>query len=347
MLEDADLESRITPRTKAILINTPHNPTGRVLGAGRARCRSPAWRRIHDLLVLADETLGVPRLHERAASRASRPGPAWPSAPSPSTGSRRRSRWRAGGSATCTERPFARREHAEGAPAPRDLRERGGPRRRPRPRSAARRGGASRSAPGSALRRELVARALDAVPGIRSPLPDAGLFCFPDITGTGMDDCEFADFCLAEAARRAPPGLGIRGGRRGARPDRVRAALDRLAEARHRTHPHRSRRTVETCGGRRARSVRRPDSAAGVGAGGGMHPPVTPARSTGPDPMREPSSPARTSEGPSPTSAFSSRRPRAARRPGRCSRPTANPGEAVLSGLSDALREEGHDTGLR
>ena len=51
-----------------------------------------------------------------------------------------------------------------------------------------------------------MARALDAIPGIRCPVPEAGLFCFPDIAGTGMDDREFADFCLDEAQVAILPG---------------------------------------------------------------------------------------------------------------------------------------------
>ena len=56
MLAGADLEARITPRTRAIFLNTPHNPTGRVLGSPELEAIAETARR-HDLLVLADETL--------------------------------------------------------------------------------------------------------------------------------------------------------------------------------------------------------------------------------------------------------------------------------------------------
>jgi len=48
------LESRISAKTKAILLNTPNNPTGRVLTADEARavCRAALD---HDLYVIADE----------------------------------------------------------------------------------------------------------------------------------------------------------------------------------------------------------------------------------------------------------------------------------------------------
>ena len=103
MLTGDDLAARITSRTRAILLNTPHNPTGRVLGEAELDAIAATARR-HDLLVLADETSSTSstRTHGTAASR---PSPAWPSAPSHSTASPRRSRWPAGGSATCTARP--------------------------------------------------------------------------------------------------------------------------------------------------------------------------------------------------------------------------------------------------
>ncbi len=60
-----------------------------------------------------------------------------------------------------------------------------------------------------------MARALDSIPGIRCPVPEAGLFCFPDVAGTGMDDREFADFCLADARVAVLPGSAFGGGGEG------------------------------------------------------------------------------------------------------------------------------------
>ena len=60
-----------------------------------------------------------------------------------------------------------------------------------------------------------MARALDSIPGIRCPVPEAGLFCFPDISGTGMDDREFADFCLDEAQVAVLPGSAFGAGGEG------------------------------------------------------------------------------------------------------------------------------------
>ena len=50
--------SLVTPRTKLIIFNSPHNPTGGVLTRRRPRARSPSIAREHDLMVLADEIYG-------------------------------------------------------------------------------------------------------------------------------------------------------------------------------------------------------------------------------------------------------------------------------------------------
>ena len=54
-------------------------------------------------------------------------------------------------------------------------------------------------------------------------MPEAGLFCFPDIAGTGMDDREFADFCLEEARVAVLPGSAFGAGGE----DHVRIAFGR------------------------------------------------------------------------------------------------------------------------
>ena len=53
-MQAADVAARITPRTRVLMLNTPHNPTGAVLSAGdlRALCALAAE---HDLWVLCDE----------------------------------------------------------------------------------------------------------------------------------------------------------------------------------------------------------------------------------------------------------------------------------------------------
>jgi N-succinyldiaminopimelate aminotransferase len=49
-----DVERAITPRTKVLLLNTPHNPTGKVFTVGELSQLAELARR-HDLLVICDE----------------------------------------------------------------------------------------------------------------------------------------------------------------------------------------------------------------------------------------------------------------------------------------------------
>ena len=51
----AELRAAVTPRTRLLLLNTPHNPTGKVFTADGARGRWPSCAVEHDLLVLTDE----------------------------------------------------------------------------------------------------------------------------------------------------------------------------------------------------------------------------------------------------------------------------------------------------
>lgn len=53
-LEAAELEEAITQRTRAIVINTPHNPTGRVLAGSELEAVADLCRR-HDLIAITDE----------------------------------------------------------------------------------------------------------------------------------------------------------------------------------------------------------------------------------------------------------------------------------------------------
>ena len=207
MLTEADLAERITPRTRAVLLNTPHNPTGRVLGAAELEAIADAARR-HDLLVLADETLEY-LVYTNAQHRSIAALPGMAERTLTFNGFSKAfsmAGWRIGyvhGAPPLVANMLKVHQHlvtcanvvaqkaatvALGAPE-------GG-------QTGIRTGIWS----GLGERRDLVARALDAIPGIRCPVPEAGLFCFPDIAGTGMDDREFADFCLDEAQVAILPG---------------------------------------------------------------------------------------------------------------------------------------------
>lgn len=53
-LDPAELEAAVSPRTRMILLNTPHNPTGRVLDGDELAAVARVAQR-HDLLVVTDE----------------------------------------------------------------------------------------------------------------------------------------------------------------------------------------------------------------------------------------------------------------------------------------------------
>lgn len=51
---EEDLESRVTSKTRAILVNTPHNPTGRVFSSAEMEIIA-RFAKKHDILVITDE----------------------------------------------------------------------------------------------------------------------------------------------------------------------------------------------------------------------------------------------------------------------------------------------------
>ena len=122
-LDPDRLREAFTKRTKAIIVNTPHNPTGRVFTRDEM---SIDRRAVHQARRLGDHGRDL-RAHplRGRAPRASRRGPACASARSRSPDSRRRSAAPAGGSATRSRRQRRRRAIRKvhdfltvGAPAP-------------------------------------------------------------------------------------------------------------------------------------------------------------------------------------------------------------------------------------
>lgn len=68
-----DLESRVTPRTRAILLNFPNNPTGAVLTDSDADMLADFVKR-HDLLLITDEVYSELTYDVKRVSVATRPG---------------------------------------------------------------------------------------------------------------------------------------------------------------------------------------------------------------------------------------------------------------------------------
>jgi aspartate aminotransferase len=56
--DPADLEARLTPRTRLLIINTPHNPTGGILDRKTLEETAAVLRRFPDVWIYADEIYG-------------------------------------------------------------------------------------------------------------------------------------------------------------------------------------------------------------------------------------------------------------------------------------------------
>jgi len=48
-------------------------------------------------------------------------------------------------------------------------------------------------------RRDAICQGLNEVPGFRCPIPGGAFYAYPNITGTGMDSKELADYLLTDA----------------------------------------------------------------------------------------------------------------------------------------------------
>jgi aspartate aminotransferase len=198
------LERRVTPRTKVLLVNTPNNPTGRVLDAEETETVA-AFAADHDLFVVSDEIYekirydGVPH-----RSPAAVPGAAERtltvngfSKAYAMTG------WRLGyvaGPSRVIGEMLKVQQHSVGCAG-----------------SFVQRGGLAAltgtqdpiDAMGEEyrLRGERIVQGLNALPGVECPRPQGGFYVFPDITGTGFPtSADFARQLLADAAVAVMPG---------------------------------------------------------------------------------------------------------------------------------------------
>ena len=63
-----------------------------------------------------------------------------------------------------------------------------------------------------AMRRTVMHEGVNKLPGIRAPEPEGAFYILADVSGTGMTDIEFADRALAEARVQVIPGSLMQGG---------------------------------------------------------------------------------------------------------------------------------------
>jgi aspartate aminotransferase len=87
-------------------------------------------------------------------------------------------------------------------------------------------------------RRDLIVDALNAIPGIRCPMPRGAFYAFPNVQAFGLSSSELADYLLDKAGVAVLPGTAF--GRNGEgylrlsyanSLDNIRRALERVADA--------------------------------------------------------------------------------------------------------------------
>jgi aspartate aminotransferase len=229
-----EVASLITPRTKLLVFNTPHNPTGSILTEDDIR-RLAELAIEHDLVVLADEIYGRLQYEGEPLSIATLPGMAERtitldgfSKTFAMTG------WRLGygvipgwlvphfsrlviNSVSCTN-AFAQWGAIEALTGPQD--------------------------DANAMREEFIARralmveGLNAIPGITCAIPHGAFYTFPNVTSFGRTSAEIADHLLYDAGvcGLAGTAFGMHGegylrfSYANSR-ENLRAALDRVAES--------------------------------------------------------------------------------------------------------------------
>lgn len=190
-----ELKSKITPRTKLIIINSPHNPTGGVLGEDDIRAIA-ALAQEHDIIVLSDEIYENIIYEGKPYSIASLPGMldrtillSGFSKTYAMTG------WRLGyavippglvdplvglivNSVSCTA-TFIQHAGIQALTGPQDS--------------------IPRMVDEFKKRRDLIVDGLNAIPGISCFRPKGAFYVFPNVKKLGMNCQQLADYLLNEA----------------------------------------------------------------------------------------------------------------------------------------------------
>ena len=190
-----EVASLITPRTRLLVFNTPHNPTGSVLTDADIR-RLAELAIEHDLVVLADEIYGRLQYSGEPLSIATLPGMAERtitldgfSKTFAMTG------WRLGygvlpewlvpsfsrliiNSVSCTN-AFAQAGAVEALTGPQDA--------------------ANEMREEFIARRQIMVDGLNAIPGVSCVMPQGAFYTFPNVSGFGRSSAEIADHLLYDA----------------------------------------------------------------------------------------------------------------------------------------------------
>ena len=200
-----ELESKVSDKTRLIIFNSPHNPTGGVLTRDDLKAIADLAVR-HDIMVLADEIYSEIVYEGEHHTILSFPGMAERtilldgfSKTFAMTG------WRLGygifppemiphisrliiNSVSCTS-TFSQRAAIAALTGPRDE--------------------VDNMLKAFTERRELVYEGLNKIPGLRCNHPAGAFYAFPNITDTGMDSRAYADYLLNEADVAVLPGTSF------------------------------------------------------------------------------------------------------------------------------------------
>jgi aspartate/methionine/tyrosine aminotransferase len=192
-LDPNDLRGRVTPRTRMIIFNTPHNPTGGVLTKEDIEAIADVARENEDITVLADEIYMRLIYEGEHTSIAALPGMAERtivldgfSKAYAMTG------WRLGyaivppslveayskliiNSVSCTS-SFEQMAAVEALTGPQES--------------------VDEMAAEFRARRDLVVEGLNRIPGVRCRMPAGAFYAFPNVSETGMNGSELADKLL-------------------------------------------------------------------------------------------------------------------------------------------------------
>ena len=234
-MQVADVAARITPRSRVLFLNSPHNPTGAVLRPADIRALG-ALATAHDLWILADEVyedlvfpnvpfaspLDFPELAERTivASSISK------SHAAPGF----RSGWCVGPAEFCARLlPLSETMLFGSQPFIADLTELAVS--EPSPVSDAMADRFSRRA-------GIIARTLDGVGGLRAHRPEAGMFALVDVRATGLSGEAFAASLLDHQKVAVMPGESFGAGLSGWLRLSLTQPDDRTTEAANRIAAH-------------------------------------------------------------------------------------------------------------
>ena len=189
-----EFRARLTDRTKMVILNSPHNPTGGIIPADDIRELAKILRD-RDVMVLSDEIYGRIIYDGTPTSIASMDGMLEKSIildgfskTYSMTG------WRLGygvmpvwladavvklmvNSNSCTA-SFTQRAGIEALQGPQDA--------------------VDAMVAEFHRRRDAIVKALNTIPGFRCPVPAGAFYVFPNVEGTGMDSKELADYLLYE-----------------------------------------------------------------------------------------------------------------------------------------------------